>query len=179
MAPHDKEFYASVFWHTNKHLLPSILAPACLTWCHSLILKNSMHSSFSLACNSLSSHSFYRLASPDLFGLSLDGRHCRSLMNLIPLLCTFTSSFWRCETRSGGYSDKSWSIHSDVFYFALNTSLLEGGCFWFDCYLVMSWWFHHLKTLLQSQNDQCKSSLSCLKLLSLHIITFIYVELAG
>lgn len=94
----------------------------------------------------------------------MDRRHCRSLTNLIPLLCTFTRSFWRCKTRAGCYSDKSSSIHSDVLYFALNTSLLEGGCFWFDCYSVMSSFndFYHLKTLLQSHNDQHKSSLSCI-----------------
>lgn len=90
-------------------------------------------------------------------------RHCGPLMNLISLLCTLTSSFWRCETRSACYSHKP--VHtqrcslfcSEYFTFGkeivLDLTAIHSS--------VMSWWFHHLKTLLQSHNDQRKSSLSC------------------
>lgn len=169
----------------NNYLLPSILAPACLTRCHSLIHKNknSKHSSFSLALYSFSSHIFYRLASPSLLSLSLHRRHRSPLMWWTSLLFSALSPAPFEDVRPDMHvthiNPGPYTVIFSILFWIL--CFLEGGCFGFDCCSVMSWWFHHLKTLLQSHNDQPKSSVRCMWSSNYFPCTssFTYVEPGG
>lgn len=133
----------------NNYLLPSILAPACLTWCYSPILenKNSRHVSFSLAGYSFSSHIFYRLASPSLLSLSLDKETLRTSDEPhFPSLHSnqFLLKMWDqiCMLFT-----QTWSIHRDVLYFVLNTLLLGRRLFWIWLLFIHQQWADDFITL--------------------------------
>lgn len=136
----------------NNYLLPSILAPSHLTWCHSLLCtgesNKSTPSSFSVICYFFPSHIFCRLTSPSLLSLSLRRSHSRPhspslhlyqfLFKMRDQICTHYS---RCEQTVVSYND------TPMFFIYFVPSTLDFGKEVISVLTTLQWWADDFITL--------------------------------